>query len=244
MSKTNEYDSKFYNFENDCAQKSAKEIVPIILELLDVKSVIDVGCGTGSWLTQLKQFGIVDITGVDGEWANNERLLIPKGNFIVNDLTKPLLLNRKFDLVICLEVAEHIPRCRAETLVESLVGLGPAILFSAAIPFQGGTHHVNEQWPNYWAKLFFKKHYVTIDCIRKKVWSNNNVAPFYAQNMLMFVEKNLLTKNSALSQEFQITNVSQLSIVHPSYWLERNSFPSIRQLDKRLIRLFDRIFHN
>ena len=59
-------------------------------------------------------------------------------------------MNRKFDLVLSLEVAEHLPSECAEAFVESLVNLGPVILFSAAIPYQGGENHVNEQWPEYW----------------------------------------------------------------------------------------------
>ena len=94
-----------------------------------------------------------------------ENLPIPKKNFFAVDLKRPLQLERRFDLVLSLEVAEHLPEECAATFVESLIGLGSVILFSAAIPFQGGTHHVNEQWSNYWVKNFQEREYVVIDTL-------------------------------------------------------------------------------
>ena len=91
------------------------------------------------------------------------------------NLQNPFQINRRFDLVMTLEVAEHLPDTAAANFVESLTQLGPVILFSAAVPFQGGTGHVNEKWPDYWANLFSKHAYVPIDCIREKVWNNPDV---------------------------------------------------------------------
>ncbi len=219
------YDEKFYEQKVVHSWKSAKEIIPLLLELIRPKSVIDIGCGAGIWLASFKQHGVEDFVGVDGEWVKQTTLQIPKEQFIPFDLTKLFRLNREFDLVMSLEVAEHISEEFSDTLIDTLVSLGPVVLFSAAIPFQGGAHHVNEQWPNYWAKKFLKRGYVTVDCIRKKVWSNDDVEPFYAQNMLIFVRKTALERNELLKKEFENTTDAQLSLVHPKLWLSRTSEP-------------------
>jgi hypothetical protein len=87
---------------------------------------------------------------------------------------------------LCLEVAEHLPADSAPTLIDSLVSLGPVILFSAAIPFQGGTHHVNEQWPEYWARHFSPR-----DIMRtvRRRFGVHDVEWYYAQNILLYVER-------------------------------------------------------
>ena len=66
----------------------------------------------------------------------------------------PLRIGRRFDLVNCLEVAEHLDASRADSFVDDLCALGDVVVFSAAIPGQGGTHHVNEQFQSYWQERF------------------------------------------------------------------------------------------
>jgi SAM-dependent methyltransferase len=221
------YSKDFFCEQKKGSLKSAKEVVPLVIDLIKPKSVIDVGCGIGAWLSVFREYGISDIFGIDGEWVDKSLLLIPEDKFLVFDLKKPLQINRKFDLVISLEVAEHLPKEFAETFIDSLAKLGDVILFSAAIPFQGGTHHLNEQWPDYWAEKFFKRGFFVVDCIRKKIWKNENVDFWYAQNILLFVKKEYLSKNSHLEKEFKNTNLDQLSIVHPKMYLWRAKYYKI-----------------
>ncbi len=216
------YTEDFYKSVRDGARKSAKEIIPIIFEFIQPKSVIDVGCGTGTWLSVFQEYGVEDIWGVDGDYVDRKNLEIPQDRFLSFDLKSPLSLDRQFDLVVSLEVAEHLPQNDAETFVDSLTKLGPVILFSAAIPFQGGTEHINEQWLDYWAKYFQEKGYVAIDCIRNRVWQNNNVEFWYAQNMLIFAKIDYLElpKFYLLKKQLEITRANKLSIVHPKKYLE------------------------
>lgn len=132
------YTEQFYIDQRKSSRRSANEIVPLVLELIQPKSVIDVGCGVGAWLSVFRECGIEDILGVDGNWVDKNMLEIPENRFLVFDLTTPVLMNRHFDLVVSLEVAEHLPSECAEIFIDSLTRLGPTILFSAAIPFQGG----------------------------------------------------------------------------------------------------------
>ena len=219
--KNNLYTDNFFTELRTDSLRSAKHIVPLILELIQPESVVDVGCGTGDFLYVFKEKGVKDILGIDGQWVPRKKILIPEENFKTADLEKPLKLNKKFDLAVSLEVAEHLPKQSAEIFVETLTNLSPIVLFSAAIPFQGGTHHINEQLQQYWADLFKQRDYVPIDCIRKKIWGNEDVSYWYAQNTLLFVKRDHIQKNKMLQKEYEQTYDSFLSIVHPKLYLPK-----------------------
>lgn len=237
------YDKIFFSGHKDGSLSSAREIVPMIMELVKPKKVIDVGCGIGAWLSVFKEQGTDEILGIDGNWVDKRMLLIPQANFQLANLEKPLELNRKFDLVVSLEVAEHLPGIRAQTFVDSLTRLGPIILFSAAIPHQEGAHHLNEQWPQYWEKLFAQNGYLAIDCVRKKIWDNKNVAWWYAQNIFIFVQKECLETNEKLKHELAISSGPVLSMVHPDNYLSKIGFRSmvIRIIPKPILRILKRV---
>ena len=215
------YTRDFYQLIGEGTRTSAREIIPLLLDLLQPilpKSVVDVGCGTGSWLAAFHKLGIADCLGIDGDYVDRTILQIPLNQFQSADLKQPLQINRKFDLAISLEVAEHLPATCAENFVNSLTQLAPVILFSAAIPFQGGVEHVNEQWPQYWVYYFQKNGYAVIDCLRKKIWNNDKVEPWYAQNILIFVKQEYLSGYPRLVNEYQNTDMNQLAIVHPKIY--------------------------
>lgn len=216
--------------------KSAREILPLILEFINPESVVDVGCGVGSWLLVFKELGINDIVGLDGDWVDEEVLLIPKENFSNIDLRKPSKIDKKFDLSISLEVAEHLPEDKADNFINFLIELAPVVLFSAAIPLQGGENHVNEQWPEYWIKKFNKRNYIAIDCIRSKIWNNSNVEPFYAQNIFLFVKEDYFKKN--LIDKLGINKKFPFSIVHPNIYLHK-----LRNQELIVFRLFFRLLY-
>ncbi|WP_445172690.1 glycosyltransferase [Microcoleus sp.] len=215
------YTKDFYQLIGEGTRTSAREVIPLLLDLLQPilpKSVVDVGCGTGSWLAAFHKLGIADCLGIDGDYVERTILQIPLNQFQSADLKQPLQINRKFDLAISLEVAEHLPATCAENFVNSLTQLAPVILFSAAIPFQGGVEHVNEQWPQYWVYYFQKNGYAVIDGLRKKIWNNDKVEPWYAQNILIFVKQEYLSGYPRLVNEYQNTDLNQLAIVHPNIY--------------------------
>ena len=153
----NMYDKRFYDDQVKGSTSSAREIVPIITRILNPLSVIDIGCGTGAWLSVFRENGVKDIMGVDGHYVGSEVLLINKEHFKPHNLEEPLNVQKQYDLAISLEVAEHIDPKKADSFVQTLTELSPVVLFSAAIPHQWGKHHVNEQWPGYWKAKFFEK---------------------------------------------------------------------------------------
>lgn len=172
--------------------RAAKEIVPFIVKLIEPKSVVDVGCGTGTWLKIFQDFNIQNILGIDGDYTDKELLKINKDNFLDFDLEKLYISERKYDLAISLEVAEHLSESCSDVLVETLSGLSDTIIFSAAIPNQGGQNHINEQEPKYWIEKFESKGFKLFDVLRPLFWDNQNVDLWYKQNILLFTKKNEL----------------------------------------------------
>lgn len=240
------YSRDFYSSIADGSLRSAQIVVPLVMDLVRPRSVVDVGCGTGSWLSTYTTNGVADILGLDGNWVNTEQLRIPKEQFQHTDVSQPIRLERTFDLAMTVEVAEHLSAERAPDFVASLTRLAPVVLFSAAIPFQGGKHHVNEQWPNYWIDLFAKHDYVAIDCLRQKLWDREDVEWWYAQNILFFVRKEALASYPKLAQAYQEQQGEILHLVHPRLFvsvakpyqeLKQRSHP-LKQAVKTLVKKF------
>ena len=215
------YTQDFYSNRNQLTIYSANTILSMLLEIIPaIDSAIDVGCGVGTWLSVLKDKGIEDIQGVDGKWVDKRLLVIPKDSFLEADLNKPIQLPRRFDLVISLEVAEHLSNDSASDFVYLLTELSDYILFSAAIPFQGGVNHVNERWQQYWVELFASYEYIVYDFIRKRIWNDDKIPVCYRQNILFFVKKTrtstIKIEPGNLSKEF-----FSLNIVHPDMYLSK-----------------------
>ncbi len=214
------YAAEFYNTIRGGSRRSAQAVVPIVLQLVQPRSIVDVGCGDGTWLAVFREFGVSDTFGLDGDYVDRRLLQIPQDQFRATDLSSPFGLPRTFDLAVSLEVAEHLPPQSAVGFVDSLTQLAPAVLFSAAIPLQGGTQHLNEQWPDYWAALFKARDYLPIDCIRGRIWGNEQVEYWYVQNLLLFARAGCMLENSDLRREFEKTNLRQLALVHPRRFLQ------------------------
>ncbi|MBK6265320.1 class I SAM-dependent methyltransferase [Marivirga sp. S37H4] len=168
--------------------RAAEIIAPKVMELVKPESVIDVGCGLGSWLQVFNHLGVENIQGIEGEHLRMRDLLVDQKLIHLMDLEKPIELEEKFDLVVCLEVAEHLSEEAADDFVTSLTELGDAILFSAAIPLQGGLNHINEQWADYWQEKFEKKGFGFHDLIRPLFWDNEEVEWWYRQNMFLILK--------------------------------------------------------
>src|SRR5262249_19742748 len=149
-----QYGTRFQDFITADSLRSAERVVPLVVSLIRPKSAVDVGCGTGAWLSVFHKFGAERILGIDGNYVDRSRLLIPHDRFVGGDVTRPLNISERFDVVLSVEVAEHVPADRAGDYLDNLTSLGDVIVFSAAIPNQGGISHVNEQWPDYWRALF------------------------------------------------------------------------------------------
>lgn len=226
---SNPYSSIYYERLKEDSSASATAVIPIIKGLFHPTSVIDVGCGSGTWARVYLESGC-KVLGVDGNVVRGEQLLIPEEMFERHDLSKPFKLGRQFDLVNCLEVAEHLAKERADGFVEDLCRLSPVVVFSAAIPGQGGTHHVNEQWPDYWIPKFRSQGFKLFDCLRHLIWENREVAWWYAQNILVFVRADQAERFKELADKCRGLPVN---LVHPRAYLAA-TVPS--EMSPRMLR--------
>lgn len=184
----NPYDQSFYAINKVGSSRSAAGVVPLVVELVSPRSVVDVGCGTGTWLAQFRQAGCQTL-GFDGDYVDRAMLQIPRDEFIPKNLEQPVKVDRRFDLATCLEVAEHLTPERAPGLVADLIALSDCVLFSAAVVGQGGANHINERPVSYWAALFQERGYVGADVIRPRIWDRDNVDWWYRQNMVIFAKE-------------------------------------------------------
>ncbi|PKN16008.1 MAG: hypothetical protein CVU66_02480 [Deltaproteobacteria bacterium HGW-Deltaproteobacteria-23] len=227
------YDSAFYLHRDAKTRYAAETVLSCVRELLpEINSAVDIGCGVGTWLSVLSDWGINTIQGVDGQWVETAQLVIPETAFKALDFSElnSFMLSRSFDLAICLEVAEHITADRAAEFVGALTELSDVILFSAAIPGQDGIGHVNEQWPEYWVRLFSDHDYHVYDFIRPRIWEDENIPWWYRQNILLFAgQKSQRDISSRLSQAHNLKSFGASSIVHPSLVHQLNY--KISQLD-------------
>jgi SAM-dependent methyltransferase len=176
---------EFDHSRNPYAIETPRVTLPLIFSDWKPKSLLDIGCGVGTWLKAADEFGIPTLQGVDGTSVSAEQFLVRPEFFSLHDLTTRLNLGRKFDAVLCLEVGEHLEARHAETLVHSVTTHSDFVVFSAACPGQPGQHHVNCQWPAYWQQHFNNAGFVCIDSIRWRLWNISEIQPWYRQNIFL-----------------------------------------------------------
>lgn len=215
MAQARDYDKAFFDNIDATSRTAAERIVPVLLDLVPARSAVDVGGGRGVWLAVLKEHGVEEVLGIDGSYVDLDKLAIRREEFLAADLEKPLQVDRRADLAISLETGEHLPESRAESFVEDLCRLAPVVLFSAAVPRQGGTHHVNEQWQSYWADKFARRGYRPCDAIRRALWHDLDAGVVYLQNALVYASEAALVGNPKLREAVERTDPRLLDVVHP-----------------------------
>jgi SAM-dependent methyltransferase len=226
------YNQQFFQSLSNASRQSADIVVPIVVSYLPpIRTILDIGCGTGAWLKVFQEHTHASITGVDGPWVDKNQLQIKPEEFVASDLTNFKGDEKTYDLAICLEVAEHLPEKKAESLIAMLTSKSDVVLFSAAIPEQGGTRHINEQWPEYWAALFEKFGFVPADAVRPFIWNNQAVSFWFAQNILFFIRQTSLKNYPDLALWVDKTQKDYLTRIHPQHYL-KNLNPLFRWKNK------------
>lgn len=224
MTDTSRYTPDFYDDRHRQTAYSAERVLDLVADVVPpIYAAVDIGCGVGTWLATLGTHGVERLQGYDGPWVDPDLLEIRPDQFVQRDLTREIPLPaRRYDLAISLEVAEHLPADSASTFVRSLTNQSDFVLFSAATPFQGGRHHLNEQWIEYWVELFAQQGYAGLDVLRFPLWSDPKIPRWYRQNAVLFVARSRLHELALARPPEELVPVS---LVHPDtleYRVARN----------------------
>ncbi len=247
----NFYNDQFYNDQSNGSYESAKIITSLLLKFYKPKSVIDIGCGVGTWLKAFEENGLRKIKGIDGPWVDKSRLYIDKKNFIQADFTSSSIkINEEFDLCTSFEVAEHLPKEMATEFIRTLCNHSQVILFSAAIPNQGGTCHINEQWQSYWGEIFNKFNFKAYDIIRPYCTGNKKINWWYRQNIILYIheDNNLGNKLKAFKKEpfeldyacreFSEIKVAEINNPSSRYLIRKIFFYIFIRKPKKILKIF------
>lgn len=234
------YDQSFYEGQAAGSLRSAVAVVPLVMEYVRPQRVIDFGCGRGTWLSVFRDLG-VEIKGVDGDYVDRASLLIDESCFEACDLARIAPRFGEFDLALCLEVAEHLAPAAGELLVSTLTKTAPVVLFSAAPPGQGGTHHVNEQWPWYWEALFRAQGFSRVDVLRASILPNPSIEWWYRQNLVFYVAPAAMERLPALAAPsdpaLERLEVVSERVLRANFGIRGSSQLLLRALGERLHRL-------
>lgn len=227
------YDDAYYDSHEPAVLRSARVVVPLVVQALSPASVLDVGCGRGGWLRVFAENGVPVVRGVDGPFINPSKLLIDPAWLTTVDLSRPFQLEGRYDLATCLEVIEHLPLEVGPSLVENLTRAAPLVLFSAAVPGQGGTGHINEQWPAYWRAEFARHGFHRLDPFRRHILSDPRVAWWYRQNLFLFASAEALAASPVLQAEAKAPDSGEFELLHVNvldYYSETYRYQSLRAL--------------
>ncbi|MEP9376351.1 hypothetical protein ABLE91_06555 [Aquabacter sp. CN5-332] len=230
------YAVEWHKVYSDKTAHSARTILPDLMSLFQVRSLLEVGCGNAHWAQAAIHAGVEDCLAVDGPWNKAEELLIDPQLYRVRDLSESLNLERRFDMSVCLEVAEHLDGAFSDILVNSLTASADIVLFSAAIPLQGGYRHVNEQWPSWWQSKFSAAGFDVFDLVRPKHWLNRDIHYWYRQNTFVYVRRDNRAKIDIATDAQRTLYASPilLDAVHPEKYERMASYDAIA--GKRLAR--------
>lgn len=197
----------------------AKRIGNYVFSFLNVNSVVDFGCGAGTWLKAFRDIKpSIQILGLDSSDVNRQKCL-KKDEFIFVDFeTFMWEEDVKYDLAISIEVAEHIEKENADKFVDSICKSSDVVLFGAAVQYQGGDHHVNEQNPSYWVGKFEERGYRYIDCIRPHFWHDEFIDMIYKENIILYVKSSLYDRiyNSIPKEEIKF-----MDWIHPDLYINK-----------------------
>jgi cyclopropane fatty-acyl-phospholipid synthase-like methyltransferase len=173
------------NLENGDPDTYSEKVWNYLIELTNANKILDLGSGRGHTSQWFINKGL-NVTSVDGLETNVNTSLVPT---ILHDLTTGPYLN-SVDLVICVEVVEHIEETFLENLLNSLAN-GKYIFMTHAVPGQTGYHHVNCQESSYWINHLHRKGFnlMNTDSLIIRDLAKTDGAKWLAQNGMIFQKK-------------------------------------------------------
>lgn len=233
MGKKMKYNDSFYEMRDGKTSYAAETILRILISKYKFNSVIDVGCGVGTWLQAAQNLGVKDCRGIEGPWLKRSDVVAKNLAISMQNLLEPIVCNDRFDLALSLEVAEHLPLNRAEAFVSELCNLAPIILFGAAMPGQTrGINHINLQWQDWWRKKFADNGYEAVDALRPIIWRDTKIPIWYRQNALLYARPETFFSLGYTQNDFNFV----ADIVHPELYLKHKKNDNLFVKFSRFLR--------
>jgi SAM-dependent methyltransferase len=215
------YGDDFFAYQQIGSLASARAVAPIVKRNLKPSSILDVGCGAGAWVLAYAESGVGEVVGVDASYVRPDRLLFDPSRFHAINVAGVFRMGRTFDVVQCLEVAEHLEPAASKTLVNNLVAHAPVVLFSAAPPGQGGENHINERPYEYWRDMFQAQGYALFDFLRPQIRLRRSIEHWYRYNMLMFAREDAAAQFSPALAATRIDPRAPVPDLAPLGWRMR-----------------------
>lgn len=218
----NLYDQNFYDRQMAASLASARKYLRHLWQYLQPESVLDVGCGRGTWLKACKEMGSGTLVGYDGPWNDQSQMVDADIVFRAVDLNERFNPVEKFDLAMSLEVAEHLEAKYADRFVESIAASADCVLFGAALVGQGGCNHINEQMPSYWAHRFRRLDFVAFDLFRPAFWGDAEVCFWYRQNTFLYLRRDSAACQTLKSRGIdEISDIAFMDCLHPELYSQK-----------------------
>jgi SAM-dependent methyltransferase len=182
------YGERFYATVDPMQEVLYGRFVDALFRLRSPSSVVDIGCGTGFMLSRFLEHGVRAL-GVEGSRAAIRRA-DPAVPIVRGNLERGVPMLGRFDICLCIEVAEHLRAKSGPHLVEGLTRLSDTVVFTAATPGQGGTAHINERPASYWRSLFARSGFVESP-LRDQLFDeiSSESEPWFPRRTLMVFEK-------------------------------------------------------
>ena len=242
------YGDSFYKCSNEGSFRSARLVLAHLFNFYQPKSVLDLGCGRGTWLKACGELGVKKLVGLDGPWNEKEQMVDPQIAFKAVDFDAPFVPNGHFDLAMSLEVAEHLKPESASIIINALTQASNVILFGAAVKGQGGTGHINERPQSYWGKLFCECDYAVVDILRPTLWNNPHIEFHYLQNTFLYVKRGNSFLESLRSEGIlEMSNLGFMDCLHPElynrYRSGERAFANQAPILVKLVQLFPQRMH-
>jgi hypothetical protein len=198
-----DYNSKY--FKQQIFNCDYRLIAEAIVQQYNPQSVIEFGCGKGDLSRAFASMGL-SVFAFDG-YANPDFYELENITFAKVDFNGTLALKthlaalkRKFDVAICLEVAEHLDPSVSSELIEVITSVSDVVIFSAAVPGQGGDGHINCRSREFWYDQFTKNNFEIADTIRVRLRGKDDVAVWYRLNVIDYVKRNVNVFSPEISQ--------------------------------------------
>lgn len=186
------YTSKYYNRHLESYRKWENEVGRSIVKTLQPQSILDIGCGVGSYLEGALQYGCKDILGLDVSFETAKEFLTPEISPYIKygDATKPLDLNRKFKCVMSFETGEHIESDKTGVFIDNLCKHSSKyIILTAAPPGQAGTGHINLREKKFWISEVTKRNFKFDSKLCDHFvseWAKFGVEKYILRNLMVF----------------------------------------------------------